>query len=131
MSNFVNLQPTALTPSLTRAPYFDGWDTSHGNFESKCTKCGGLLLVTFDELLQGAWGWRKRFTPEEVSAIELFFHLGIMGKGLSCGRPSINLLKCDRCETKYVFYADFDEYSNSVYRIVAQGLAVVSEVQEP
>jgi len=121
----MNLQPTSLTPSAMRKPYFDGWDTRHADFKARCTKCDARLTITFSAILEGAWGWDERFTPEEVSTIERFFQLGKGSLALSGGWPSIVSVTCDRCGTQYIFYADFEEYRNSVYRIVAQGLATV------
>jgi hypothetical protein len=121
----MNLQPTSLTPSGTRKPYFDGWNTRHAAFKTRCAKCNARLTIPFNAILEGAWGWDKRFTPEEVSTIERFFQLEKGSLALSGGWPAIVSVTCNRCATQYIFYADFDEYRNSVYQIVAQGLATV------
>jgi hypothetical protein len=120
----MNLQATSLMPSATRKPYFDGRDPRYADFQTKCARCDARLVITFNAILKGAWDW-ERFTPEEFSAIKRFFQLGKGNLALSGGWPSISSVTCDRCGTQYIFYADFEEYRNSVYRIVAQGLAAV------
>lgn len=119
----MKLHSSLLFPSRRRRPYFDGWDTSKADFAASCESCGANIAVPFAQVLAGAWGWRERFGPDVVVAVESHFALGAGRKALDGGWPSISQVSCGSCGANHVFYADFDEYRNSVYRIVAQGLA--------
>jgi hypothetical protein len=113
-------------PSSTRRPFFDGWETKGASYGMSCPKCAAPISLGFTAILEGAWGWRERFTAEETAAIESVFELGEKCKALDDGWPSVTASICSGCGARHVFYADLDEYSNSCYRIVAQGLATVS-----
>jgi hypothetical protein len=119
----MKLGSTVLFPSRSRKPYFDGWDTSSANFQVSCESCRAVISVTFPQILAGAWGWKEKFGPEAAVTIRNHFGLDTGWKALDGGWPSISQVNCPGCGASHVFYADFDEYSNSIYRIVAQGLA--------
>jgi hypothetical protein len=121
----VQLAATDLKPSAIRPPFFTGWDTSQASYTTSCPNCRARLAIPFSALLRGAWGWEERFTPDDVAAIRQFFGLGTSSLALPGGWPSISECQCKTCDTKFVFYADFDEPRHSVYSIVAQGLAWV------
>jgi hypothetical protein len=117
------LSPTRLQPSSTRAPFFDGWQIENVSYRSDCPSCHTQLVVPFSDIRAGAWGWRERFSSADAAAIERFFALGERSKALAGGWPSISEVTCDSCGAQFIFYADFDEYRHSAFRIVAQGLA--------
>jgi hypothetical protein len=119
----MELRSSALAPSRFRRPYFDGWDTSKADFEVSCQGCGERISVPFSQILEGAWGWRQIFGPAGAASIESHFKVGTGCKALGGGWPSVSEVDCGKCETTHVFYADFHEYRNSAYRIVAQGFA--------
>jgi len=117
------LSPTDLRPSSNRQPFFDGWQTEDVSYECRCPSCQEQLTVPFATIHAGAWGWRERFAAVDVRTIEGFFALGSHSKALAGGWPSISRIHCEHCGAQFIFYADFDEYRHSVFRIVAQGLA--------
>jgi hypothetical protein len=120
----MELRGTSLVPSSNRLPFFDGWETTRACYEANCGECGGRINIPFSAMLHGAWGWKEQFGETDAPAIEAHFQLAEHCKALAGGWPSVSLVACTNCGTKHIFYADFDEYHNSVYRIVAQGLAV-------
>ena len=120
----MNLVATALKPSISRAPYFDGWETELASYRFKCALCSTEVLVPFSAIRDGAFGWRERFAPEEAESIAAHFQLGEAANALESGWPSISTPSCPNCQSSFVFYAAFDEYRHSGYKIVAQGLSV-------
>lgn len=121
----MELLPPVLKPSRFRKPYFDGWNTSRADFEATCENCRAPMTIPFSQILAGAWGWKEAFGPAAAVAIASHFGLGDGSEALGGGWPSISQVNCGQCGAGHIFYADFDEYRNSVYRIVAQGFAAV------
>ena len=114
---------TNLRPSTLRQPFFDGSDTAEVRYWFRCESCGTRMSVSFAQMLQGAWGWKERFSVDEIARITELFALGEGCKALSGGWPSISEVACASCDGRHIFYADFHEYRHSTYRIVAQGVA--------
>jgi len=119
----MRLIPLSLMPREDRAPFFDGWDTTAAVYYFDCSQCGAPVKVPFTTMHHGAWGWKERFSPSDVASIQELFGLTNRCKAFEGGWPSVSDTTCGACGAHHVFYADFDEYRNSVYRIVAQGLA--------
>ncbi len=110
-------------PDKARLPYFDGWETKNATYRAHCAECKAEIAISFSLVQNGAWGWRERFSEEEIETVENFF-------GIQAGRqtppkpwPSVSTIECPACRTAYIFYAEYDEYRNSVFRLTAQGLA--------
>ena len=120
----MSLHSTRLKPSRTRKPYFDGWGTAKATYWCECAKCHREMAISFSTVRLGAWGWREKFSTTEVESIEsLFPEVKRSDRGTGQSWPSVSQASCSTCSTKYIFYAEVDEYKNSVFRLVAQGLA--------
>ena len=120
----MSLHSTQLKPSRTREPYFDGWDTAKAIYWCECSICQAKIAIPFSTVHLGAWGWREKFSPIEVKSIEMLFpevKKAEQGSRRTCS--SVSEATCITCNTSYIFYAEVDEYKNSVFRLVAQGLA--------
>ena len=119
----MHLHPTPPEFTASQEPYFDGSDTENASYRFSCAVCQAKLQVPFSLVHRGAWGWREEIPEADVTTIERFF-------GIEPGRqtppkpwPSISSIECSSCKIKHVFYASYDEYRNSVFRLIARGLA--------
>jgi hypothetical protein len=117
----MRLTATSLTPSASRRPYFEGWNTQEADYRFQCVDCKSSVAVPFKDVVAGAWGWRDRLGDADSAAVTAHFGLKKGSQALRGGWPSISFATCSECQTRYVFYADIDEVSNSVYQVVAQG----------
>lgn len=120
----VRLIATALLPSAVRQAYFDGWQTAEAIYEFDCARCGASVQIPFIDVLHGAWGWKERLDPLDAQDVTSHFALTGSCLALDGGWPSVCFPVCAACGTRFAFYADFQEYHHSVYRIVAQALSV-------
>jgi len=111
-----------IEPSFSRAPFSEGGGT---DYCLKCPNCENSLKIEFNELLNGAWNLREKFTEEEIGKIIAYFRIGIVSKSHDGGWPSFNIVNCKKCSSQYISYIGLNEYCNSAYRITEQGLASV------
>lgn len=121
----MKLKSTALVPSTTREPFFDGANLDSGCYSLKCAQCNAEIEVSCHSIYLGAWEWKENFSKNDKEAIEDFFSIQEKSLALTGGWPSVTLQKCRSCSSEFIFLADFHEYRNSVYQIVAQGAAYV------
>jgi hypothetical protein len=113
------------SPDLKRAhvPYFDGMDTENAIYQFTCAMCNAGLAIPFSLVHRGAWGWREHFAEADVRTIEGFFSIERGRHVPPTPWPSVSSIECSSCRAKHIFYATYDEYKNSVFRITARGLA--------
>jgi hypothetical protein len=119
----MQLRSTSLKPDGGREPYFDGVDTENANYRFTCAVCKAKMAIPFSLVHHGAWGWRNEFSEADVREIDGFFDLKPGRQVPPTPWSSISSLECSSCKTKHIFFATYDEYRNSVFRLVAQGLA--------
>ena len=117
----MKLQLIRLVGRLSEENYFDGWDTSLANYKCQCSECGTELVIDFATVHSGAWGWKESFTQVEIDTLASTFILPT-GRGAHPW-PSLSRVACAACKAVFIFYAGFDEYRQSAYRLTARGLA--------
>jgi hypothetical protein len=118
------LQHTHLKPNVDRAPYFDGWETVKATYQCQCAECQVQIAIPFSEVHASAWSWRERFSMSEVESIESFFpETKKSDQRSKKSWSSVTAVTCGACNADYIFYAEVDEYRNSVFQLFAQGLA--------
>ena len=117
----MKLQIVQAVPGFDSSPYFEGWDTSKANYSFNCPRCGMRLQVDFSAVHDGAWFWKERFAPDEVEELTKTF--GIPQQSATDTWPSFSRIYCRSCKTDFVFFAGFDEYRHSAFRLTAIALA--------
>ena len=121
----MELEKTKVVPSTSRKPFFDGTNLEKGAFQFKCTECGKTIKMGCFKIYRGSWEWKEKFN-EDIGYIKSFFGFDKNNIALTDGGwPSISEHSCNKCNSKYLLFADFHEWRNSAYRAVAQGVAKI------
>jgi len=82
------------------------------------------MTIPFTLVHAGAWGWRERISSEAVEAIETAFPAAKKTQTQLPAWPSVSEVTCHACGSQYYFFAEVDEYRNSVFRLFARGIAL-------
>ncbi len=112
-------------PSHQREPWFAGSETSDRAYSWQCLSCAADTHASLEAILREAWSWESHLGEELAAAAQSHFELGAVGKSHDGGWPSVLLVPCPSCGARYLLYAGVNESSNSVYRVVIQGLSEV------
>jgi len=125
LSNLVKLSKSLVEPSPTKLPFYHGDSSGNPQYRFLCRSCESTVEVPFTDLLHSTWGWKENFSEHEVLEIQKHFSIGPSNRTPEGGWPCVTLVSCKNCNSKYLSYIGFDEYSNSVYRLTEQGLSIV------
>ena len=117
----MKLRLTQAIPRGALAPYFDGWDTAIATYECACPECDATLQIDFSTVRTGAWKWKESFSQSEIEELSVTF--GLPRERAPQPWPSLSRVACVRCKAEYIFYASFDEYRHSAFRLTARALA--------
>jgi len=121
----VDFGPQLIRPSYHREPWFAGSETSDRLYTWNCASCRAEVQVSLDAILRESWSWKSTLGKDLAAAAHDHFELNVVGRSHDGGSPSVLLAACPSCGTRYLLYAGVEEPSNSVYRVVIQGLSEV------
>jgi len=121
----VEFGPQLIRPSYHRDPWFAGSEISDRVYSWQCLSCQADVHAPLDAILREAWSWESNLGEELAAATTSHFELNAVGKSHDGGWPSVLLVPCASCSARYLLYAGVSEPSNSVYRVVIQGLSEV------
>jgi hypothetical protein len=121
----IEFGPQLISPSYHRDPWFSGSETSDRLYSWQCVLCRADVHVPLEAILREAWSWKSNLGHELAAAATAHFALNAVGKSHDGGWPSVLLARCASCGAHYLLYAGVREPSNSVYRVVMQGLSEV------
>jgi hypothetical protein len=116
---------TLLLPSYSRQPHFTSLKTPDLNYCFGCSSCGAALLFSYDEIISESWRWRERYGDDFVSTAKEHFGIGVVGKSHDGGWPSMVIIECGACKTRYLVYAGVDEFYNSLHTVTVQGITEI------
>ncbi len=114
-----------IRPSYGRDSWFSGSETDDRFYSWPCSECSTEMRTSLDAILHKRWSWEERLSAELISSLRAHFEINLVGRSPDGGFPSIILVPCPTCDAQNFLYAGVQETSNSVYRVVIQGLSRV------
>ncbi len=117
------LKMKLITPSKTRRPFFDGWETDNATYRFSCDSCRSDILVTFSEMLQSAWGWKEKTAKSDRMTLAAIFHIDLARRSIADGMDAVIRSSCPSCGAVYFSHFWFHEYRHSAYQISLRAIA--------
>jgi len=114
-----------LSPSYFREIDFNSVKLDTSNFSFDCANCENQLQEKFDSLIDKGLNWNEECTQEDIEEIKTFYKMNAVGKSPDGGWTSVIKTICKPCETKYLIYAEVNEYSNSCYSVTLQAISEI------
>lgn len=115
-----------LVPSYSRRADYDSLDSTFSHYKFSCPNCSATVAFSFADAIRHCYTWEDETDQMNVEVIKDYFEMNVVGKSQDGGWPSIFVVGCNGCKSRFMIYSGVSERSNSVYRVVIQSIVEVS-----
>lgn len=115
-----------LVPSYSRRADYDSLDSTSSHYSFPCPTCSAKVALSFADAIRHCYTWEDEIDQIDVELIKDYFEMNIVGKSQDGGWPSVFIVDCSSCSSRFMIYFGVSEISNSVYRVVIQSIAEIS-----
>ena len=115
-----------LVPSYSRRADYDSLDSTSSDYSFPCPTCSATVAFSFADAIRHCHTWEDEIDQIDVESIKDYFEMNIVGKSQDGGWPSVFIVDCNSCRSRFMIYSGVSETSNSVYRVVIQSIAEIS-----
>ncbi len=116
-----------LEPSYSRQADFDSLDEREAHYSFLCLNCSNKVSFSFADAIRHHNSWADEFDRKTVKLIYDYFGMKLLGESPDGGSPSILMIDCKACHTRFMVYASVAETSNLIHRVVIQSIAEIAQ----
>ncbi|NNT72140.1 hypothetical protein HKT18_07940 [Flavobacterium sp. IMCC34852] len=115
-------------PNINKKPDFTTGSILNNCFKFNCIKCESELELNLENQIKNLWlGKTENINVEEEIEAKTFYRIGQFRKATDGGLAVFDKIKCEKCKAEYVTYCGVNEFSNSAYNVIVQGIALIEE----
>ena len=114
-----------LFPSYNRKSDFDSFNEIGKKFSFEFVICRNIIEIDFQSVVGQEFGWHSEFDDETYTQIKKFYNMNSVSKTPNGGKTAILKTACDNCRASYLIYAGVNEYHNSAYKVILQGITEI------
>lgn len=115
-----------LAPSYSRHDDYNSLNDADRSYSFVCITCNQQVSFPFAKAINSEYSWVDEYEQSTIAAIRHFFEMNLVGKSPDGGRPAVFEVTCEKCSSFFMVYAGVEETSNSVFRVVIQSIAEIS-----
>ena len=118
-----------IEPIKERTSFFNGWETDKAFYDLICSQCNQPSRITFNEMLDAAWGWIESMEINERKSVADTFGINLQNKFIGNGMTAVVTKVCPSCGAVHYVFLWFHEYRHSCYDISLRAIAKMSTEQ--
>ena len=113
-------------PSGSKNPDFTTGSALSNCFKFNCIVCETELELNLGYQIENSWkGKTENISTEEENNAKIFYRIGIFRRAIDGGLAVFDKIKCRKCKNEYLTFCSVNEFSNSAYYVIVQGIGLI------
>jgi hypothetical protein len=93
------------------------------DYSFHCKNCDNILKMNYENQIDNCWtGHSNKIEKELYEELKKFYNIGLFNKSIDGGFPVFDKIKCEKCKIEYITYSGVNEYYNSLYYVILNGI---------